>query len=85
MKRPIENYLTLDKIAEQWAIEGKERDGRRTMSRDVVLLELLRAAWRGEFEDEDGNNTILTRHTYPLGGAARVSADSASAAGTPTP
>ena len=62
-------HLTFGEIADRWAREvAAMPDG---LARDVILLDLLRAIWRGEFEDEDGN-TVLVLHRPPPGGARRI-------------
>lgn len=64
-----DSHLTFGKIADKWAREAAAMPG--GLARDEILHELLKAVWRGEFEDEDGN-TVLMLHRPPPGGAWRI-------------
>lgn len=64
------SHLTFGQIADEWAREVSSQPG--ALSRDEILHEIIRAVWRGDFEDEDGENSRLTIHQNPRGGATRV-------------
>lgn len=62
------SHLTFGQIAARWAQEVADTpDG---LTREEILCELLKALWRGDFEDEDGENTCLVIHGHPTDGAA---------------
>ena len=65
-----DSHLTFGKIADEWAREAAAMPG--GLARDEILHELLKAVWRGEFEDEDGKHTFLMIHRPPPGGAQRI-------------
>ena len=65
-------YLSFGSIAEKWACELEESKAPGRFSRDEIFLELIRAIWRCEFEDENGENSALTRHRPPEGGSRKV-------------
>ena len=70
MKSTEKDRFTFREIAEQWVREVAGTPS--VLSRDEILHGLLRSVWRGDFEDEDGENTCLAIHRYPKGGARRI-------------
>ena len=70
MKSTEKDRFTFREIAEQWVREIAGTPS--ALSRDEILHGLLRSVWRGDFEDEDGENTCLAIHRYPKGGARRI-------------
>ena len=65
-----DSHLTFGRIADEWAREVAAMPG--GLARDKILHDLVRAVWRGEFEDEDGKDTVLMLHQPPPGGAWRI-------------
>lgn len=64
------SHLTFGKIADEWTWEVAGTPG--ALNRAEIFHELLKALWRGEFEDEDGKYTFLMLHLPPPGGAWRI-------------
>ena len=56
------SHLTFDKIADEWSREVASTPG--ALGRDDILLELIRAVWRGEFEDDCEPGEPKSRLTY---------------------
>ena len=63
------SHLTFGKIADEWAREIANQPG--GLDSNEIFHELIRAVWRGDFEDEDGENSRLTTHKQPKGGSVR--------------
>ena len=57
------SHLTFGKIADEWAREAASTPG--GLDREKTFHELVKAFWRGDFEDEDGENTCLTMAMAP--------------------
>lgn len=63
------SHFTFGQIADKWAREVSNQPD--ALSRDEILHEMIRAVWRGDFEDEDEENSCLTIHRSPPGGEVR--------------